>query len=367
MKIKEKLEQQKVFLVNSYLDGVSTCELGRHLGCSNASIYVFLRDVCKVKIRQAPKIADYHNEIARLVQQGLSGCKIADQLDLPSTSVRRYMAKHKLKISDWKPHEYKLDDYTDKIIQMYQSGYSADKIGKKFGYHETSILEFLRKQDVEIHNIRTYFFDETFFECINTEAKAYILGFACGDSYNSDDAFITCITDREIVEIIKKEMKYEGDIKVIQPKYKHRKVQYKLAISSRKLCKDLCDKGCMRAKTHILKFPSIDKVPEHLLHHWCRGLFDADGTLGKYNKLSLSITGSKYVLEGLRNYLLSKFDYGGSMCLSYKYSTDIYKWSAGGDIACKKFAHFIYDDATIYLKRKYDIAQQYFLNSEISR
>ena len=367
MKIKEKLEQQKVFLVNSYLDGVSTCELGRHLGCSNASIYVFLRDVCKVKIRQAPKIADYHNEIARLVQQGLSGCKIADQLDLPSTSVRRYMAKHKLKISDWKPHEYKLDDYVDEIIQMYQSGYSADKIGKKFGYHETSVLEFLRKYNVKINDLRTYAVDESFFEKINTEAQAYILGFAYGDSYNSDDAFLTLVTDEEIVINIKREMQYNGPIKIILPKQPNHKIRYKLAISSRKICADLTKQGCMRAKSHILKFPSIDIVPDNLIKHWCRGLFDADGTLGKYNKLSLSITGSKYVLEGLRNYLLGQFDYGGSVCLAYPNSKNICKWSAGGDIACKKFAHFIYDDATIYLKRKYDIAQQYFLNSEISR
>ena len=88
-----------------------------------------------------------------------------------------------------------------------------------------------------------------------------------------------------------------------------------------------------------------------------------DGTLGFYNNVRvMSITGSQKVLTGLKKHLLSEFDYGGSLCLAYPTSIDIYKWSAGGNTACKKFAQWLYKDATIYLTRKYDIAKEYFLD-----
>lgn len=365
MKIKDILFNSQADIVKSYLNGFNTCQLGKKYGCSNASVYIFLRDECGITMRQAPKISDYHNKIEQLVNEGYSGCKIADKLDLSSTSVRRYMKKNNLKVSDWKPHEKPLKDYQDEIVNLYKDGYSADKIGKRFGYHETSILEFLRKCNVQIRDIRTYAVDESFFKNIDTEAKAYILGFAYGDSYNDGNSFRTVITDKEIVEMIKVEMQFAGPIKEILPiRDKAKKISYNLTISSRKICRDLTKKGCMRAKSHIIKFPTNDIVPDHLIHHWCRGLVDADGTLGQYgqyNKLSFSITGSKDLLFGLREYLLSKFDYGGSNCLAYPNSDRIYKWSAGGNIACKKFAHWIYDDATIYLTRKHDIAKEYFL------
>ena len=91
-------------------------------------------------------------------------------------------------------------------------------------------------------------------------------------------------------------------------------------------------------------------------------MVDADGTLGKYKTLVFSITGSNDLLRGLQNYLLSRFDYGGSICKSYPTSEYTYKWSAGGNTACKKFAQWLYKDATIYLTRKYDIAREYFLD-----
>ena len=55
MSVKEKLETNRQLLIDAYKGGVSTCELGRRLKCSNASVYVFLRDKCGVEMKVMQK------------------------------------------------------------------------------------------------------------------------------------------------------------------------------------------------------------------------------------------------------------------------------------------------------------------------
>ncbi len=362
MTIKENLRYKREYLISAYSKGMSTCKLGQEMDCSNASVYLFLRDECGVIMRITKNISDWDDEIRELAKLGYSGYKISKKLDLSSMSVRRYMKKQGLKTSDWQPHKYKLEDCKNEITTMYEDGFSADKIGKKFGYHETSILEFLRKCNVKVRGLRIYDVDEEFFDDINTEAKAYILGFAYGDSNNSRDSFRTSVTDRDVVEIIKREMKFEGPIKL--PKIRNNcKQQYLTDICSRKLCKTLTRQGCPPNKTFKIKFPNKDIISSNLMNHFIRGIFDADGTLGFYKSktLSCSITGTKHLLEGLQKYLDYELGFGGSTCKAYPDTEIIYKWSAGGNTTCKKFAKWLYKDATLYLTRKYKIAQKYFL------
>ena len=362
MTIKEKLLGKRDYLVDAYQQGVSTVKLGKEMGCSNASVYVFLRDACHIEMRIGINILDFSDKIYELYQEGLSGCQIANKLSLSSSSVRRYMKKQGWKIAVQKRCPVDLGSKNDEIVQLYtKENWTCLQIANKFQCDESTILRRLQNNNVNTSN-RQYYFDEHFFDNINTEAKAYILGFAYGDGNNDGNSFRVSITDREIVDMIKKEMKYDGEIKMPKIRGKSTKQQYLICISSRELCKTLTKQGCQQNKTFKIKFPT-NIVPNHLLSHFFRGMIDADGTLGCYKgKLVMSLLSTEHLLLGLQQFLLSNFDYGGSICTIYKDCKNLRKWSAGGNIACKKFAHWIYDDATIYLKRKHDIAQQYFLN-----
>ena len=89
MSVKEMLLQNREQLVKSYQNGESTCELGRQLKCSNASVYVFLRDTCGIKMRRIQTIADYDKEIRQLVQEQCTCATISTKLDLSYNTVNR--------------------------------------------------------------------------------------------------------------------------------------------------------------------------------------------------------------------------------------------------------------------------------------
>ena len=58
----------------------------------------------------------------------------------------------------------------------------------------------------------------------------------------------------------------------------------RILLTSEKTVNDLIDKGCFRNKTKILKFPTEDQVPKHLIHHFIRGYIDGDGSISYYKK-----------------------------------------------------------------------------------
>ena len=361
MLVKEKLQSNRELLIKGYESGVSTCELGRRLHCSNASVYVFLRDDCGVEMRKLQKFEDYKDDIKALHDKGMSMLAMSKELGLTRSTTRRYVQKLNL---DTTVHscqrEDNLENYAEEIIELYESGIGCTRLSKKFKCAEASILALLKRHNIEIGDGRNYHFNEHFFDKIDTEEKAYVLGFAYGDGHNSEDSLRFNITDSEILEKMKKAIGCDGPIKVKEfdnPKWK---TQYVLNLSSREMCRTLTKQGCMPNKSLILKFPTIDQVPVHLVHHFVRGLFDADGTVGVYFgikvvRYSVSITGSFDVLNGLCKHLSDNnvLDTGGSVCPAYPGSEHTGKWCAGGRIGAQTFLRWLYEDATIYLGRKH--------------
>ena len=86
--IKETLESNKDELVSLYLDGASTCELGRKYGCSNGSVWKFLEHN-KIPIRQTKVVAPNFDEIIRLHKTGLSAYAITKKLGLTKNAAER--------------------------------------------------------------------------------------------------------------------------------------------------------------------------------------------------------------------------------------------------------------------------------------
>src|SRR3990167_6318101 len=71
------------------------------------------------------------------------------------------------------------------ICEKYRNGFSSGRIAKEFNTYKHKILKILRDNGVEIRNNsdcqRKFKIDEDFFNSIDTEEKAYWLGFISGD------------------------------------------------------------------------------------------------------------------------------------------------------------------------------------------
>lgn len=263
----------------------------------------------------------------------------------------------------------------DKVIADYKAGKSMRQIEKDYGVTRPTVSRFLEKIGVKTtkgNHHRLYFHNEDYFENIDTEHKAYWLGFMFADGYITNnenrygqDQFGLSLAeeDKEIL------YKFKEDLKATNPilQFQHYNIKgqdlCRLHLTSQKSVNDLIDKGCVKNKSLILEPPN--KIPDDLIHHFIRGFFDGDGSITKtlnqkYNKYiyGVNVTTTQSMAEWLQNI----FDFGS--VVKEKRRDKTYYFNFGGNNQLKYFYHYLYDDATIYMQRKYDRFQEFLKYSE---
>ena len=267
----------------------------------------------------------------------------------------------------------------EEIENLYKNeNYNFIDIGRKLNRYESTIrrylnsLGYIAKSQSELQ--RKYTIVEDFFDKIDTEEKAYILGLLYADGYNNTDKNDVCISLKEDdVEILNK---ITNIIQPTKPLFyldmspenrgmKNSKNQYRLTINNKHISKRLVELGCGKAKTSVIKFPSSEQVPNSLLHHFVRGYFDGDGSVsnGKWSKVDIISTPE--FLTDLQNILKESIGIGITK-LNYnrKYSKEvnIVSLNIGGRLQCMKFKEWLYKDATIFLKRKKEVFDNKYTN-----
>lgn len=208
-------------------------------------------------------------------------------------------------------------------------------------------------------NYKNLNIDHKFFEVIDTEEKAYLLGYllADGNVYFSDSYKLRfCLAYQDINILYKFKEILHLNSKILTIKRKNRKnsqMECSLSWTSEGQFKDVAKYGIVPNKT-LVSFLPIDKIDENVIHHFIRGFFDGDGCISvKGNKHALSFVGTYELITQLRKYLCDKLDiYFVKLSYRTKKNT-VYQimWSSKKDI--RKLFEFLYKDATIYLDRKY--------------
>ncbi len=266
-----------------------------------------------------------------------------------------------------------MTDIDKQIIDLYTHNESLTcrDLDRRFGFKYEKSRKILKRNGLSIRNNifklrRKYSLDESFFEKIDTEEKAYILGFLYADGciYKTSLIVNLCFIDNDILEKIKVSLKWQGPIKTkkacyvtIKDKKTYSKEQKSLYIRSQKLTNDLIKLGCVPRKSLILKFPTEEQVPTHLLSHFIRGYFDGDGSIAFYlrdNRLKqcVSMVSTIDFCTKLIDFAKNKLNIHFSI---YKYpNNSTMSINISSTNGCKYFLDWLYKDATIYLDRKYD-------------
>lgn len=248
----------------------------------------------------------------------------------------------------------------NKALEMYKNGISLTQIGKELGVNRKRLSKDFKKLGITItQNGQKYSYNYNIFEQIDTEHKAYWLGFLYADGYNS--------TDHNCVELALAEYDYEHLVKFrrfigdesIKIQYKSSTNAYKIAINSKKISHDLYNLGCVQAKSLILQFPTEEQVPNHLIHHFMRGYFDGDGSIIAYNSKMyprFSVLGTPEFLSIYEDYILKKLNRNNrnKRGRSHNWSDRTEEIHYSGIEQVQKIYNFLYKDATIYLDRKFD-------------
>jgi len=206
------------------------------------------------------------------------------------------------------------------------------------------------------YNIK-YTLDDTVLDKINTEEKAYFLGFFYADGYNYEKfnkiKVVIADQDRKILDNFKTLFKTDRPILRHQCKVKNAQLSNMLIISSKKLSSRLSELGAPQAKSYKIRFPKF--LRKDLIRHFIRGYFDGDGGLSlvAINNvyLSLSIISNKYFIKQLSDKLY-EYNFNHSRTIEKRNIRLSYITMKTGDTV--PFLEWLYKDASIFLARKYD-------------
>ena len=208
---------------------------------------------------------------------------------------------------------------------------------------------------------RTYALDDYFFDVVDTEAKAYWLGFITADGCVQAGSVGANGWQRHQVNVKLKASdaghleKLKADIRAENPVRFVAGPGAEIALSSGRLTESLIRLGVTPRKS--LTATPWDG-PGHLIRHYWRGMLDGDGTIVKHpdrdDKWHLRFLGSEACVEAFRAWAAP---ISGSAAKKYP-KGNIWSWTAGGLASPQAIAREMYDGATVYLDRKYELALQ---------
>lgn len=275
------------------------------------------------------------------------------------------------------------EEQKELVCDLYKECGSTVTVGKKFGVGHKVIAKILEEFGIArtAASKRTYTLNEQYFDEIDTPNKAYIFGFLMADGCNNKSKCTISMSleekDREILDRIRMEIKSERPLEFIDYTNKHDfgytyRNQYRLLMFSTHMCKMLERHGMVPNKSLIAEFPALSN---NLVRHFIRGLFDGDGSVyrGKYKKRNsyqhtLTITSTLSMCEKLveiveREVKINCHIYDAS---NHNGITKVFNISGRNQI--KKFMDWMYQDADLFLQRKYDRYLEYFYeeNSNIN-
>lgn len=262
---------------------------------------------------------------------------------------------------------------TKYIIDKYTNGISIKNIANYFGISETPISNLLKLNNIHIKNdiekSLKYSCNSNFFSDIDTEEKAYWLGFIYADGYitqkrkQGSRKFGVSLAIKDIGHLEKLKFALESNHKICIYKtssgYSQGLEYCRLIITDVNITNDLLKNGAFENKTNIVNFPSLAQVPYYLIKHFIRGYVDGDGsiTISKDKDFGLSICGTKELLTGIQNYFMEVCDGVRFRNLQQRHknrNVNNYSLEYGGNRQVEKLLDVLYHDATVYLDRKYD-------------
>ena len=239
--------------------------------------------------------------IMKLYTDGMSVAKISDCLQISRYRVTRVLKEANIEVIN-RQNLISYDLQTD-IIPLYEKGISLTKIAERFKTTRDTLSRHLKKAGYSVinHQNKTKF-NENVFDEINTEEKAYWLGFIFADGYIDSSPLLPVKKSRYAFEVSLKGNDIEH-LNKFNKFMEHNKNNVKLGevrcnnkiitrcrwgIVNKHLWERLNELGCIPNKSTILSFPNKTIFEsDSLIISFIRGYFDGDGCLS-YTKTNHS-------------------------------------------------------------------------------
>lgn len=297
-------------------------------------------------------------QVCTLRRQGLTFAKIAELTGVGVMTAHKYITRlmpeeNKIISKINKPQA--TEEQQIEMATQYKNGFSQREIAKLHGFTKQVVRTVLEKYNIvprKNSRPRQYQIDETFFDKIDTEKKAYWLGFIAADG-NVDkrlQAFSICVHKDDILHLVKfrESIQSEHPIKL--------STQNNMAfiyIGSAKLAHALVSLGITPAKSYTLK--PCTKIPPNLMRHYWRGVLDGDGSITDRPAIvQIGYTGSEHMVNGFRDFITSFVQTKSQPHKSY----GVFAINYGGTGLPKTILKVLYSNSEIALDRKLILANK---------
>jgi len=254
------------------------------------------------------------------------------------------------------------EEKTNLIHSLYSNGTSVSKISKELHASKRTIRRVLKEAGIKPRDgfsyARKHHFDEHYFDVIDTEEKAYFLGFIYGDGnnfYKKNRISINLNSvDKEILEKFSDLISKEKLVKTYTRS--NGKEVSELVLVSKHLSNHMKTLGIVQRKSEILTFP--EWLDEKLHKHFIRGLIDSDGCVyiknGKNTSHTVALIATTNINTRINDIVREKLRIEGYFGKATKQKEDVINMLyIKGYFKCKVFLDWIYSDCFIKLERKY--------------
>ena len=246
------------------------------------------------------------------------------------------------------------------IIELYNSGKTADEIGNMYNVSKDTVLHLLKRNNVQVRTSvesKYHFTNKSFFRTVS-EWSAYIYGFILTDGCLSKGAVSIelCKRDKHLLEDILSAINLKTKVRERSRFDKRTLNTYEMcsiSFSNKELVSDLISLGLEERKS--LK----EVAPDVFLNdkHFWRGVVDGDGwvMVGSNGYPRLGLCGGKTICEQFLIYCMSI----DTNCISEvkRKGSDFYSVVFNGS-KCVKVLQHLYEGSNIKLERKYKVYQE---------
>lgn len=261
----------------------------------------------------------------------------------------------------------------ENIINLYNSGLSQSKVGEIYNVRHYIIGKILKKCGIksrdDSHKGRKYTINENYFDTIDTPNKAYILGLLYSDGCNYPPQHRVKLelqeADKRILEQISVEIQSNKPLAFnnLSKKNANWSNTYRLDITNKYISDRLVELGMVQNKSLILEFPSWLDVSMYA--PFLRGYFDGDGHI-EWNKTKfITIVGTSQFCQYVKTFCIDELGINCTIRNTADENSNTKLLYICRKDNIKKFLDFIYNNATLYIERKYNVYQKICMEMNI--
>ena len=269
-----------------------------------------------------------------------------------------------------KPYNQLTENDKNCILFAYNNGEDLEEMEITLGFSRRSIRRVLKENNINTHRRKRYTLNEKYFDKIDSEDKAYILGLLFSDGFVGKGKYNNIVLsfaedDLYMLDTIKSKIDFTGDIRKAKRKsgYDSSKDNYILNFSSYHMAESLRKLGMNNIKSE--RNVAVPNIDNNLKRHFVRGYFDGDGSftccknitkhklsdgsckIYEYDRGKFSlIVSSKFVEEFI------KLIPGNFYIHQSKVESMVYIEASSRE-SLKLIYEYLYKDSTIYLERKH--------------